>query len=70
MHWTPQGERVEDPALDELDYAEQHESGQLRLGVAGEQRELVPLSDETIPTTDPLCSCSVFVWPPKCRKHA
>lgn len=52
MHWTPNGKRVEDPARAQLDYAEQHESGQLRLGVAGEQRELVPLPDDAIPTLE------------------
>lgn len=33
----------------EGDYADVHESGQLRLGVAGDQRELLPLDDEGIP---------------------
>jgi hypothetical protein len=35
---------------EETDYADEHENGQLRLGVIGEQRPLLPLPD--VPTCD------------------
>lgn len=33
-------------------FADEHEGGQLRIAVAGEQMPLLALSDELIPTTD------------------
>lgn len=33
-------------------YADEHECGQLRIAAPGEQRSLLPLPDETIPTSD------------------
>ena len=33
-------------------YADEHECGQLRIAIPGEQRSLLPLPDETIPTSD------------------
>jgi len=33
------------------EYADEHENGQLRIAVAGEQMPLLPLPDELIPQT-------------------
>lgn len=38
-------------ALDD-DYADEHESGQLRLGAQGDQRPLLPIPDDQIPTVE------------------
>lgn len=42
---------LEPDAGDVVGYADEHESGQLRIGVAGEQVPLLPLPDDTIPTS-------------------
>jgi hypothetical protein len=47
---TRSGEQPNDRfSENQADYADAHESGQLRLSVAGDQRSLLPLSDAEIP---------------------